>query len=139
MVELIMILPGKVAGHVRRQASTILVRYMGGDMSLVGEIAQKHVEQNLDEEDPRLFGLESDAIKRKREEVTLAELDLQLCEHIVALKRRKIKSYQFCMSALTDLSADDPRSELRCADMIRYVAWGSDTQDAGGTLGLHGL
>ena len=82
----------------------------------------------MDEEDPRLFGLESDAIKRKREEVTLAELNLQLCEQIVAVKRRKIESYQFCMSALTDLSADDPRSRLRCADMIRYVAWGSDTQ-----------
>ena len=56
-----------------------MVRYAGGDISLVEEVARNHVvQQELDEDDPaRLFGqqVESDAIKRNREEVTLSELE----------------------------------------------------------------
>ena len=71
-----MLLPGRAAASVRKQASSTLVRYLAGDASMVDELAQNHlVQQELDEENPaRIFGqtVESDAIKRRREEVTLA-------------------------------------------------------------------
>ena len=68
-------------------------------MTMVGEIASNRLTQaELDEDHPaRIFGPvveqeESEAVKRKREEVQLSELDLQLCEQAGALKRRRIES-----------------------------------------------
>ena len=81
-ILIVMLLPGRAAATVRKQAASTLVRYLGGDLSLVDEIARNHLaQQELDEDEPaRLFGqaVESDAIKRKREEVTLSGLELQL-------------------------------------------------------------
>ena len=98
---------------------------------MVEELARNHLsQQELDEDDPaRIFGqaVESDAIKRKREEVTLAELDLQLAEQEGAWKRRRIESIQFCLEAL-DNGADD-RDRIRATDMIRTVAFGSSSTD----------
>ena len=39
-VELIMLLPGRQAAQVRRQADELLVRYLGGDLRLVDEVCQ---------------------------------------------------------------------------------------------------
>ena len=70
-VIIVMLLPGRAAAHVRKQAASTLVRYLGGDMSLVEEVARNHlVQEELDEEHPaRIFGqqVESDNVKRKRE------------------------------------------------------------------------
>ena len=100
---------------------------MGGDLTLVDELARNHLaQQDLDEDAPaRLFGqaVESEAVKRKREEVVLSELDLQLCEQAGQLKRRKIESINYCLNAL-DSGADD-RDRLRATDMIRAIAFGS--------------
>ena len=101
---MIMVLPGKAAGRVRRQAATVLCRYLGGDLSMVDEIAtNRSIQHELGEDDPaRIFGhtAESDAVKRKREEVTLAELELQLVEQEGARKRKRIESVQWCLEAL---------------------------------------
>ena len=82
IVEIIMVLPGRAAARVRRAAADVMVRYLGGDPSLVEEIAANRLRQeDMDDDEPeRLFGqaVESDAIKRKREEVTLLELDCQV-------------------------------------------------------------
>ena len=61
IVEIVMMLPGKRAATVRRQAAEILVRYMGGDVSLVAEIERNRaVQQALAQEAPehlaRAFG-----------------------------------------------------------------------------------
>ena len=93
-----MLLPGRAAAHVRKHAASTLVRYLGGDMSMVAESARNHMtQQELDEDAPaRFFGhaLESEAIKRKRDEVALGELDLEIAEQAGALKRRRIESIQ---------------------------------------------
>ena len=79
IVEVIMILPGRAAGQVRKAAADVMVRYLGGDPSLVEEVAANRLRQeDLDEDDPaRLFGqtVESEALKRKREEVAMVELE----------------------------------------------------------------
>ena len=73
-----MLLPGRAAAHVRKEAASTLVRFLGGDMSMVDEIARNHLTQTeLDEDNPaRIFGqtIESERVKRMREQVTIAEL-----------------------------------------------------------------
>ena len=121
VVSIVMLLPGRAAAHVRKQAASTLVRYLGGDMSMVEELAHNHLtQQELDEDNPaRIFGqtVESDRVKRAREEVLIAELDGQL-------KRRKIESIQFCHQTLDAMGSDD-RDRLRLTDMVRSVAFGS--------------
>jgi len=123
-----MLLPGRAAANVRKQAASTLVRYLGGDMSMVEEIARNHLtQQQLEEDDPaRIFGqaVESDAIKRKREELTLAELGVQLAEQECARKRRRIESIQFCLDAMESVGGADDRDRCRSADMVRTVAFG---------------
>ena len=79
IVEIIMVLPGRAAARVRKAAADVMVRYLGGDPSLVQEVAANRLRQEeLDDDDPaRLFGqtVESEALKRKREEVAMVELE----------------------------------------------------------------
>ena len=61
IVELILALPGCHAARVRRQAAKLLVRYLGGDLSLVDEVCALRVLQEelaiRKAEDPRrVFG-----------------------------------------------------------------------------------
>ena len=91
---------------------------------MVDEIVRHHVAQHdLEPEDPAaLFGqaVESDRVKRAREDVTIAELDGQL-------KRRRIESIQFCLEAMETVGGVDDRDRLRCTDMIRTVAFGASS------------
>ena len=121
-----MILPRKAPGSIRKQAANCLVRYLGGDRSLVDEIARNHIDQQaLDEDEPaRLFGqtVESESIKRNREEVVLSEPEMQLCDQAGALKRRRIESVQYCLEPLDNMGGSDDRDKLRAVDLIRTVA-----------------
>ena len=137
IVTITMLLPGRAAAGVRREAANCLVRFLGGDMSMVAEIAQNRLTQGeLDEEHPaRIFGQavehqETETIKRKREEVTLSELDLQLCEQAGALKRRRIETIKFCVSALEDLGGADDRDKMRAADMVRTIIFTSSSSSS---------
>ena len=38
IIEIVLLLPGKQAARVRRQAAELLCRYLGGDISLVEEV-----------------------------------------------------------------------------------------------------
>ena len=98
ITEIIMLLPGTAAAQFRKKSADVVVRFVGGCPSLVEEIAANRLAQeNLPEDHPmRLFGetVESETIKRKREEVQLAELDLQLIE----LKGRTKKARVACVT-----------------------------------------
>ena len=58
IVTIIMIMPGSAAATVRQSASAILVRYLGGDLSLVEEVMQNHEFQaDIDPDHPAaIFG-----------------------------------------------------------------------------------
>ncbi len=64
---------------MRKAAADVMVRYLGGEPQLVEEAAANRLRQeDPDEDDPaRLFGqaMEGEALKRKREEVTMVELE----------------------------------------------------------------
>ena len=61
IVEIIMLLPGKQAARVRRQAAELLCRWLGGDLSLVDEVCalrgfQEELAIRAPEDPRRLFG-----------------------------------------------------------------------------------
>ena len=61
ITEIVMLLPGKAAATVRKEAASVLVRFLGGDVSLVDEIARNRLTQEELAEDNhnhplRLFG-----------------------------------------------------------------------------------
>lgn len=61
VVEYIMLLPGKTAARIRAEAAKLLVRFLGGDETLLDEVREmRHVQEHLKEVDPtdwrRAFG-----------------------------------------------------------------------------------
>ena len=61
IVEIIMLLPGIRAARIRRQAAALMVRYMGGDLSLVNEVCtirgfQEELATKAPEDPRRVFG-----------------------------------------------------------------------------------
>ena len=58
IIQIIMLLPGRAAATARKSAANVIVRYLGGDMSLVDEVlANKQIQAELDPEHPaRIFG-----------------------------------------------------------------------------------
>ena len=61
IVEIIMLLPGQQATRVRRQASELLCRYLGGDLALVDEVCrlrgfQEELAAQRPEDPRRIFG-----------------------------------------------------------------------------------
>ena len=103
-VEIIMVLPARAAARVRRAAADIMVRYLGGEPQLVEEVAANRLRQEeMDEDDPaRLFGqtMESEAIKRKREEVILVELEGRV-------KRARVQAHIEDVRAATEVARID--------------------------------
>jgi len=48
LIEVIFLLPGRAAAQVRSAAAQIFVRYLGGDLSLIGEVQRiRHVQDNI--------------------------------------------------------------------------------------------
>ena len=61
IVEIVVLLPGRQAAKVRRQAASLLTRYLGGDLALVDEICrnrglQEELAVQRPEDPRRLFG-----------------------------------------------------------------------------------
>ena len=58
IIQIIMLLPGRAAAIARKSAANVIVRYLGGDLSLVDEVmANRQIQAELDPEHPaRIFG-----------------------------------------------------------------------------------
>ena len=61
LIELILVLPGRHAAAVRRQAAALLVRYLGGDLALIDEVCairgfQEQLAVQRPEDPRRVFG-----------------------------------------------------------------------------------
>jgi len=132
IVDIIMALPGKAAGSVRRQAADVLVRYLGGDPTLVEEIAaNRFTQEELSETDPnnslRFFGqtIESEAIKRKREELTLLELEGRAKKARVEIASSVVRT---TLESLSDLGLPiSDRDKMLAKDIITTAAFIPDT------------
>jgi hypothetical protein len=134
IVDIIMVLPGKAAASVRRQASNVLVRYLGGDPTLVEEIAaNRFAQEELSETDPnncfRIFGqtIESEAIKRKREELTLLELEGRAKKARVEIASSVVRT---TLSSLSDLGLPiSDRDRMLAKDIITNAAFTPDADE----------
>ena len=111
IIEVIWQLPG--AADFRKNCAKVCVRYLGGDESLVEEVRMnRRLQEQLQEEAPnhpaRIFGEaveqqhmgETEAIKRKREELELKRLDAQISELEFNTKRQRVQNYVDCYSSL---------------------------------------
>ena len=125
IVEIIMVLPGRAAARVRMAAADVLVRYLGGEPHLVEEVAANRLRQeDMEEDEPaRLFGqtVESEALKRKREELTMVELEGRV-------KRARVQSAtevaRMTLGALQDLGLPvSDRDKMLAKDMITTAAF----------------
>jgi hypothetical protein len=85
-VELVLLLPGHHAARIRRQAASLLVRYLGGDGSLVDEVCRlRGFQEELavqNPEDPRrIFG---EAVEAAGDDTVVGEQQLaRVCTDIV--------------------------------------------------------
>ena len=138
ITEIIMLLSGRGAAQFRKKSAGVVVRYIGGDPTLVEEIAANRLAQeSLPEDHPmRLFGetVESEALKRKREEVQLAELDLQLIEIKGRAKKARVvgvaESVEPGLQCIRNLGLPiDDRARARANDLIQPAVF-EETHDA---------
>ena len=87
-VELVLLLPGRHAAQVRRQAASLLVRYLGGDIALVNEVCrirglQEELAVQRPEDPRRIFGEAVEAASTDGGAVVGEQL-ARLCTDIVA-------------------------------------------------------
>ncbi len=84
-IELIMVLPGKTAAMARQCAANVVVRYLGGDVSLVQEVmAHRQVQAQLDPEHPASFFGQSVPVSTP-DDTRRAELEMAKHSRIQAL------------------------------------------------------
>ena len=84
IIEVVMLLSGRQAAHVRRQAAELLTRYLGGDLALIEEVCRNRgIQEELavqNPEDPRrIFGV---AVEAEPAGVAVSE---QQQEHLARL------------------------------------------------------
>lgn len=97
IVQIVMVLPGNVAADYRRRMSDVIVRYMGGDPSLVDEIyANRQAQMQLAADDPenpmRMFG---EAVEENEDcELLNAKVALTRAETARLLAERKVHTLQ---------------------------------------------
>ncbi len=136
-IELIMVLPGKIAKETRAQFADVIHRYMAGDPSLADEI-----EANAGSSDPvNQFAratLEDPLTKKRRLEPE--DLELQLHERRIALEERKsaleerkkklrqselempLQFMEKCNKLMESMGGWDPRDQIKHkAMMSNYV------------------
>jgi hypothetical protein len=125
IVQLIWALPGDSA--FRRNCADVCVRYLGGDPTLINEIWQnRQAQETLAQEQPthpaRVFGeaVENETLKRKREELAVASVDLELEETLARTKKLRVSTIVE-LHQIAGLEMDD-RTRLQLRDMVGTVA-----------------
>ena len=130
IIEVIWQLPGAV--DFRKNCAKVCVRYLGGDESLVEEVRMnRRLQDQLQEEAPshpaRIFGEaveqqhmeESEAVKRKREELEIKRLDAEISELEFSTKRRRVQNYVDCYSSLQTHGIHmDDRNKIAIKDYV---------------------
>jgi len=145
IVEIIFLLPGRTAAHVRYEAAKLVVRYLGGDLGLVDEVQQlAHVQASLREHAPdhplRAFGeaVEAEPTVQRREarlvlevyerpelvEIPYKERDLYLMKVVTEDESRSSCATSAATSALWMRCSSWRTRRPRCASVpptIRFV------------------
>jgi len=155
LIEIIFLLPGRAAAQVRRAAAQVFVRYLGGDLTLIGEVehlnhVQAFLRENAPEHPMRAFGeaVEGEqagdnmALKRKREEVELKKLEAEAEEAEARAREAKDRAdAAFEARRIANINAwiqmDQsggvvrmaPADRVAATDMMRTLALGRSSAD----------
>ena len=129
IIEVIWQLPG--AADFRKNCAKVCVRYLGGDESLVEEVRmnrrlQEQLQENAPAHPARIFGEavehqveESEAVKRKREELELKKLDTEIAILDFSTKRRRVYNYVECYTSLEQHGIHmDDRNRMAIKDYV---------------------
>ena len=137
MVQILWALPGD--STFRRNTADVVVRYLGGDPGLVGEVmANRAAQETLAREDPshpaRIFGeaveAERTSAAAKRDAMEMLELEVKEQELRTRLeqaqsqaKRTRIETFVYCHETASRLGVEpDDRTRLQLRDMVQSIA-----------------
>ena len=127
IVELVILLPGQQAAEMRCMAARIIVRFLGGDTSLVEEVCsirkfQEHLASNLPEDPRRLFGEAVEATVEPMHAIVQFT-----CATLLSFTWPKQGRIRY--TALCDLQIKRMYPETICAAYTRYlVIFGRDVK-----------
>lgn len=123
-IELVMVLPGKLAKEVRQQFATVIQRYMAGDLTLVEEIqANAQSTAPVAQMARESLGIVSEAdlkLKRRWEEVEVDRAETEA-------KRLKFEMFNSFLSSIKDLDPTwqkDSRFVVQSKDYLKNVMFG---------------
>jgi hypothetical protein len=134
-LELIMVLPGKIAKETRAQFTSILKRYMAGDQSLVSEIhANASSASPIAQMARESLGMTQDndpvavGFKRRREELELLKLE----EEIKGLTQNRVMTLQDKLEQIRDPVSNrlDERTRLMFQDAYMNMLINSQSSAA---------
>jgi hypothetical protein len=129
-IELIMVLPGKVAKETRAKFASIIRRYLAGDHSLIVEIkanaeSDSPIAKLARGEAPITEDPDSRRKRLKREDLELIRMEEEIIEKRASTKRLQIQNVQSFMGLMTDIRPDwkqtDARFRLQTEDIIKNI------------------
>ena len=128
IIQVILVLPGRAAAGLRKTVADLLVRYIGGDTTLVEEIyGNRQVQEQLPPEHPaRIFGetVENERLSGIKMDIEEANLESQL-------KNIRIRTVTNTLDVMKkyDLPVDE-RFKIQARDMVASVGFGTiNTED----------
>jgi hypothetical protein len=133
-IELIMVLPGKIAKETRAQFAGIIQRYLAGDHSLIAEIQSNAASSapiaELARESllPQVAAPAEIAADLEESKKRKALFDLEVRERLCKVKDAEIASVTAFANAMTMLNPDwkkDARLRLRVEDTLKTTLLGS--------------
>lgn len=123
-IELVMVLPGKVARETRVQFADIIRRYLGGDRGLLVEIeANAQSESTIAQLARATLPEAEEATEARRKRVRTEDLELAKLEQEVQAKRiQNMHSFMSLMSTIRpDWMEKDERFRLQTEDQIKNM------------------
>ena len=132
-IELIMVLPGKIAKETRAKFASIIRRYLGGDKSLIVEInanaaSNSPIAQLARAADQSIDTVEDPDTRRKRikrEDLELVRMEEEIQEMRSTNRERQIKNFHAFMGLMNTIRPDwmqtDARFRLQTEDTIKNI------------------
>jgi hypothetical protein len=121
-IELVMVLPGKVANETRTQFSNIIKRYMAGDGTLIKEIKNNAESNSPISQMARESLVEAPEDRKRRRELE----DVELASKKVMVKEREVglvHSFIDTMRLINPKWSDDTRLRMQTEDWLKNVAF----------------
>jgi len=123
-IELVMVLPGRVAKDTRARFASVIERYLAGDLSLIQEVEanarSSDVVSKMARESLGIVTDEEVARKRKREELEVERLCLENSER----KHAGVVNFMSAMQILDPEWRRDQRLVVQTKDLLANIALG---------------